>query len=341
MRPVVLPALRLVWRDAETLQLGRPPGPAAVLTGLDRPLRAVLDLLDGTRDTGQVLAAAAAGGCAPDRVTALLELLQAAGLLADAGRPAGTERLPLPERERLSGDVAALALTRGPAAPGAVSRRAAVRVRVAGAGRVGAVVAGLLAASGVAAVDVVDDGRARSADVAVGGLTPDDVGRPRGEAVRERVQRLAPSVDLATGVADLVVVTPADPLVPSAVPGLVGGAPHLVAELRDGTGVVGPAVLPGRSACLHCLDLVRSDLDPDWPVVATQLSAAPPAPAPASAALAAAVAAQAVAQALALVDGWPQPATIGGTLELVPPDWRWRRRSWAPHHDCGCVRRAG
>jgi hypothetical protein len=67
--------------------------------------------------------------------------------------------------------------------------------------------------------------------------------------------------------------------------------------------------------------------------------------------LAAAVAAQAAAQALAFLD---QPAAqalasvdqaaaagavINGTLELVLPDWHWRRRSWVPHPRCRCSRR--
>jgi hypothetical protein len=41
-------------------------------------------------------------------------------------------------------------------------------------------------------------------------------------------------------------------------------------------------------------------------------------------------------QALAFLDGGALPATAGGTLELVLPDWRWRRRSWQLHPDCEC-----
>jgi hypothetical protein len=55
--------------------------------------------------------------------------------------------------------------------------------------------------------------------------------------------------------------------------------------------------------------------------------------------LAAAVAAQATAQALAYLDqAAPGAAVINGTLELVLPDWQWRRRSWAPHPQCRCSR---
>ena len=49
------------------------------------------------------------------------------------------------------------------------------------------------------------------------------------------------------------------------------------------------------------------------------------------------VAAQAAMQVLALVDGTVDPAAAGGTLELALPDWRWRRRSWRLHPQCGCA----
>ncbi|HVM26717.1 MAG TPA: hypothetical protein VM433_03485 [Mycobacteriales bacterium] len=336
------PALRRLWRDRETLQLGRPPGPSAVLAGIDPSARAALALLDGTRDTTQVVSEARTAGCPPDRATALLELLDRAGLLSDAAHGTGADSLPRSERERLGGDVAGLTLVHGPGAASVLARRSAARVRVLGAGRVGAAVAGLLAASGVGAVDVDDAGIARAADVGVGGPALDDVGRSRGEAARARLAALAPSTDLAPGAADLVVVAPVEDDLEDDVRALVGsGAPHLALQVRDGVGLVGPLVLPGRSPCLHCLELTRTDLDPDWPVLSAQLGQRTRAAAAGGAVLAAAVAAQGAAQALALLDGWPEPAARGGTLELVPPDWRWRRRSWSLHADCGCVPQAG
>jgi hypothetical protein len=113
--------------------------------------------------------------------------------------------------------------------------------------------------------------------------------------------------------------------------------PHLLAEVRDTTGVVGPLVLPGRSTCLRCLDLTRTDLDPDWPSLAAQLALPSQVRVACDGPLALAVAAQAAGQVLALVDGTVDPAAVGGTLERALPDWRWRRRTWPVHPDCGCV----
>jgi bacteriocin biosynthesis cyclodehydratase domain-containing protein len=104
-------------------------------------------------------------------------------------------------------------------------------------------------------------------------------------------------------------------------------------------GVVGPLVLPGRSACLRCLDLARAERDPAWPLILAQL-ASPDSGAGAGtcdAVLATAVAALATAQALTFVDtGRPAAAVSDATLELAVPDWQWRRRSWPPHPRCSC-----
>jgi len=118
--------------------------------------------------------------------------------------------------------------------------------------------------------------------------------------------------------------------------------PHLAVSASEAIGVVGPLVLPGRSACLRCLDLIRAERDPAWPLILAQLSAQPGADPPGcDTVLATMVAAQAVAQALAFIDqdGQP-PAVTNGTLELVLPGWQWRRRSWQPHPRCGCRYRA-
>jgi hypothetical protein len=120
------------------------------------------------------------------------------------------------------------------------------------------------------------------------------------------------------------------------------GVPHLAAAASEAIGVVGPLVLPGRSACLRCLDLIRAERDPAWPLILAQLAGGAGADPPAcDAVLAAMVAAQATAQALAFIDLDAPPAAVtNGTLELVLPDWRWRRRTWRPHPCCGCQHRA-
>lgn len=340
MRPALLPASRQLWRDPTTLQLGRTPGRAAVVRGLDPPLRAVLELLDGSYDRATVVAAAAVQGCDPARAEALVELLLRAGLLDDAEQDRSSLLGLRPdERERLTADLAGLALVRTDGGLPALALRRDVQVLVVGAGRVGAPLAVALAVAGIGAVDVVDDAVTRPQDTGVGGLGLGDVGRPRGQAVRELLHRAAPSLSRLPVVRpDLVVLASGrDDVRDRARRHVLEGTAHLLVEVRDATGVVGPLVLPGRTPCLRCLDLTRSDLDPAWPVLAHQLPAAGEGEHGCDGPLALAVAAQAAMQVLAMADGTAAPATLGGTLEMALPDWRWRRRTWPLHADCGCA----
>ncbi len=116
---------------------------------------------------------------------------------------------------------------------------------------------------------------------------------------------------------------------------------HLSVAASEAIGAVGPLVVPGRTACLSCVDMARTDRDPAWPLILAQACGRTPHPPACAAVLAAAVAAQAAAQALAFLDrAAAVTAVINGTLELVLPDWQWRRRSWGPHPQCRCSRRS-
>lgn len=48
--------------------------------------------------------------------------------------------------------------------------------------------------------------------------------------------------------------------------------PHLPIHTSSGRAHVGPLVVPGVSSCLRCADHHRSDADPEWQTVATQLA---------------------------------------------------------------------
>lgn len=136
---------------------------------------------------------------------------------------------------------------------------------------------------------------------------------------------------------DLVILAPVGPLDSVLVNELITlGIPHLLASAFEGYGSVGPLVLPGLTACLHCLDLTRRDRDPDWPLVTARLGGYPAGEIACGSALATAVAACATGHALAFLDGKP-PVVTNGTLDVLP-DWQWKRRSWAMYEQCRCMR---
>ncbi|MEV7689215.1 ThiF family adenylyltransferase [Streptomyces bungoensis] len=357
MHPMVKPALRRGWRDLDTVQFGMTPAHAMTLGPVDRATGSILKLLNGSRGLPLLREEGRRMDLPEGRVDALVERLARAGLLDDT-RGGGPAADALRERtqalERLRADLASLSLTT-PEPGGALGRLAArrsLRVQVRGAGRVGAVLASVLSGAGVGEVDVRDGGRVEPWDVAPGGLPAESVGERRDEAARAAVRRAAPdsrprrtrSVRRGTeepGLS-LVVLTPRDDVAVhapdpfGAEPLMASGTPHLYAGVVEGTGVVGPLVLPGETSCAGCLHRDRADRDPAWPrLVAQWRSGRAGRAAACDIALATAVAGLAAAHALAFLDG-EVPSSAGVRWEAALPGLTWHSRPVWPHPACGC-----
>jgi len=274
-------------------------------------------------------------------------------------------------RRRLEPDLAAWSLLDAAPDGGAaeLDRRAAATVAVVGGGRLGTAIGLLLASAGIGGLVAEDDRIVRHSDRVPAGLGADDVGRPRRTGLRRRLAEVAPGTRLLSEhpAPDLVVVTDggADRDLVTALQ--QAGTPHLVVGIRETVGSVGPLVEPGTTSCVRCHDLTRTDRDPAWPLVVDQLAAAARAPvrlravdgatprtdltgdkvrgvpvgAPAveacDAVLATLVAAAAALHLLTWLRGEPPPS-IDGTVEFRLPDGHGRRRSWAPHPACHCLR---
>ena len=330
MRPLVHPALLRAWRDPATVQIGLDPVRAVVLGGLGRIDTAVLHAIDGIRDECALRDTAAQAGGDPARADRLVHLLRTAGVLVDADRatPDDPSDVRTPDR-------ASLGLLTGSADAGAAAldARRRVHVEVRGAGRVGATLARLLCAAGVGRVTADDPVRARATDVSPGGLGTHDVGRPRGPALEAAM----PGRDDPGRAPALVVLAPTRGSGGDDAAVLVrAGVTHLLVRVIETTAIVGPLVVPGRTSCLRCHDLHRTDRDPAWPRILAQVERDPPGSAACDVTLAALAGALAAQQALAHLDGFV-PATADGTVEIRLPDGMPRRRSWRPHPACGCT----
>jgi hypothetical protein len=343
VRPVLKPAISRVWRGSSTLQFGIDPDTAVVLDPVDKVTARLLLSLDGTRDLAGVRSTAA--GLGIDNVTTdrLLATLRHAGVLDDAASPDRPLSGLIPEiSARLEPDLHALATRchRPGTASARLTRRRLAHVQLIGGGRFGAPIATALAASGVGHLTVIDPDITQPADLAPGGLTADDLGTRRETATAMAIARVAPEVTATCGAGelpDLAIIAATRSVAELTRSFLSTGTPHLMVSVRDGTGVVGPLVVPGQSSCLRCLDLTRTDRDPQWPQIAAQL-ADHRRPMACEAALAVALAGHAALHALTFLDGEAAPATVNGTIE-VRADGRVGRRSWVPHPRCGC--RAG
>ncbi|MEV0587335.1 thiamine biosynthesis protein ThiF [Nonomuraea sp. NPDC050310] len=348
MRPRVKPALRRILRDDRTLQYGVHPRRAVVLSELAPEVRRWIDGLDGTRDLRQVVRAAARAGLDESGAHSLIDQLLERGVVDDATAcPRVLSGLRLGERDRLRPELDALAVASRGADGGRdrFARRRRAQVRVYGAGRVGAQVVALLAASGVGSLSVADPGLATPADLVPGGLGWSEEGASRAEGAVAVARRAGPVHAWVAGshlsdgspLPDLVVLAPVGPLDLLLVRELAGvGVPHLLAAAFEGYGTAGPLVIPGETACLSCLDLFRRDHDPGWPLLTARLGGYPPGEVACSAALATMVAASAAGHALAFLDGDASLVT-NGTMDVMP-DWRCMRRSVGVHEQCRCFR---
>ena len=339
MRPALKPGLLAVWRNRDTVQIGVDPRRAIALTGM-RGAAVLLGLLDGSRDLAQLLAAAGEFGISAEVADRIITLLAVGGALYDF--PGSAFRtMPHGLRTRLAPELATAALAHGDGDGGAriLARRQGACVRVEGLSRIGLCVASMLAASGIGMV--ISTGRPPGSGpdpappLLMGPSPPSGSPPPAGSP-----PPIGRSVPAGTSYRpDLVIL--ADTYrreLPEALKR--DNVPHLAAAASEAIGVVGPLVLPGDTACLRCLELTRAECDPAWPLILAQLSRGGAEPPACDTVLAAAVAAQAAAQTLAFVDRPASASAVtNGTLELVLPDWQWRRRTWEPHDRCGCGRR--
>lgn len=113
--------------------------------------------------------------------------------------------------------------------------------------------------------------------------------------------------------------------------------PHLPIVYGDTSVRVGPVIEPGSGPCLYCLDRHRTDADPAWPAIASQLwgtrSTAE------SPLLASEAATMATRLALTHLRGLPEEAGTSFTIDAVSGETT--SRHWLPHPECACWGIAG
>ena len=116
------------------------------------------------------------------------------------------------------------------------------------------------------------------------------------------------------------------------------GVAHLAVRVRDGTGLVGPLVVPGVTSCLGCADLHRRDRDAAWPAVAAQLRDTVGVADRATLLATAALALSQVNRVIGAVRGIDSepPAALNATLEFDVHAGSIVARQWPKHPLCSC-----
>lgn len=300
MQPVLRPGVRVLRRDARTLQVGLDPGTRVLLPDTSTTRR--LEAADPLREDPD-LCADLSRLVLPDDA-ALRAALPATGQGYD--EPATWSRHAL----------ASLAAAPGPVDP-ARRRRGHVLVHTPGE-----LTRRVAAPGGSLSRALADDLRllCRRSGVHVGPRPPRDVVTVRvlvcvGEPDRSRVDRWVER-----------------------------GTPHLLVRFAEGSGTVGPFVVPGRTPCLRCTDTVLATHDPAWPLLVEQLGRldgadrADGVPEPLDPALAWICLAWAARDLTAYVDG-REPLTLARTLRIDERLTEVACQDWPPADpDCTCQR---
>jgi bacteriocin biosynthesis cyclodehydratase domain-containing protein len=118
--------------------------------------------------------------------------------------------------------------------------------------------------------------------------------------------------------------------------------PHLVVRAVESDLVIGPFVVPGRTACLRCIDAFLTERDPAWPLLveqyarATRQDRADGIPEPVDAALAAVAVAWAVRDVASHLEG-ERPTTWSSTVTLSADLAEVGNQPWPQHPHCGCA----
>lgn len=291
------------WRAPDSLQVGVSPGVATVIRGLDpRDRTWVSRLVEGI----DVLDAASAD----PRLSALLDLLHEAGLL-ETVQPRPTR----PARPALAPDPTVAPPSTLPL-PGDRDTDASTW--------------GLLGHTD--GHELIRRRGAHRVRVTGRGRLPDAIRALLGAAG-------VPVAPASTSPPDLVVAVEAGVAdAAAAAPLVASDVAHLSVVVRETDVVVGPLVVPGRTACLSCLELHRADDDPAWPRVARQIHERRPATVRTETSLVALAAGAAVGVALGHLDGLHVASGDGAavTLDLAPARAQARSRRWLPHPACGC-----
>ncbi len=152
-----------------------------------------------------------------------------------------------------------------------------------------------------------------------------------------------PHAAVSPAAVDLVVLSDylvADPRMVRELHG--AGVAHLPVRVRDGTGLVGPLVIPGVTSCLGCADLHRRDRDAAWPAISAQLRETVGVADRATLLATAALALSQVNRVIAAVRGQeaaadPEPPqTLNATLEFDLNAGAIVARQWTRHPLCSC-----
>ena len=335
--PLLAPHALLAWREAGHLIIEDPTAPQSqVLIGNANPgVLRWLRSCDGTRSLEQVLAEAPE--LAEDSAREVLEALQQSGLLTlHAAEPLLTAGFSSEQRSALGQDLDALALS---GASEGFRRRQEHHVWIDGGNRVAHALLEVLGAAQVGSLQVRTQRISRRAlslrDVGAFGPELEDVGAAPTVAMRRHLQRIR-THGRSDSLRPLVIACDSQFDPSEEVTYREAGLPYLRVLVSSRHAVIGPLTLPGHSVCWSCMELHRSDADPEWPGLLAQFDQSRRSLAPVDSQFAMWVASETASQLLRVIDSDDPSSLVNTTLHIDRRESVMRRRHWRVHPDCPC-----
>lgn len=144
---------------------------------------------------------------------------------------------------------------------------------------------------------------------------------------------------------------PGDPIVLAGVgeprrelldPAMRDSTPYLLVRIVEGSATVGPFVVPGRTACIRCLDAHQTSADPAWPLLVEQYASSggrdrpDGSPEPVDSLVTALALAWAARDLVSFAEG-RRPSSWSTTIRFDPHLASLEHQTWLRHPACGCA----
>ena len=214
-------------------------------------------------------------------------------------------------------------------------------------GRAGLSIALGLAAAGIGNLISHDENKVDSKNIGPTGYPSQLIGQPRVDALRSILAASPNQSQISTGKklseaklqsVDCAVLISQQVTQPRRYSTWMNrDIPHIAATFDAERVWISPMIIPGQTACLFCLDKMRTDADGNWPVIATQLiSSNKRFDDSASQLFAAGIIVQKILARADRVAGFNQAQEnlIGYSLELI--SGLVTEHSWPKHESCDC-----